>query len=250
MKKTIQLISGCLLLLFIISSCSIEKRKYQPGLHVEWNSSKRHVKQSEAQEKYQAAVADKVIPVAENLAEDETATASADNSISASAITHKSLLRHHKPLPEDCDVILLKNGEEIKGKVTEVAPDEIKYKKCNDENGMILTLKKSDVFMIKYSNGTKDIIAKETSQNIKFAEKGDNGAFGIVSFLSIVAFFLLVGSASAVTLLLIPMAIVFGIIGSERKRKLKGLAIAGLVGGLAIVFLILLFLALFPDGII
>ena len=68
---------------------------------------------------------------------------------------------------EECDVIVLKTGEEVNAKVTEVGQEEIKYKKCENLSGPTYSINKSEVFMIKYSNGTKDIIypSNSTPQN-------------------------------------------------------------------------------------
>jgi hypothetical protein len=51
------------------------------------------------------------------------------------------------------DVILLKDGQEIKAKVTEITPSEIKYKAFENLNGPTRTLAKSDVFRISYFRG-------------------------------------------------------------------------------------------------
>lgn len=56
------------------------------------------------------------------------------------------------------DVIVKKSGDEINAKVTEVATTEIKYKKT-DNPDVVYTIPKTDVFMIKYANGTKDVFA-------------------------------------------------------------------------------------------
>ena len=56
------------------------------------------------------------------------------------------------------DVIIKENGEEIKAKVTEVGNTEIKYKKFGNESGPTYTISKSELFMIKYANGSKDVI--------------------------------------------------------------------------------------------
>ncbi|MBL7912966.1 MAG: hypothetical protein JNJ41_18025 [Bacteroidia bacterium] len=57
-----------------------------------------------------------------------------------------------------CDLVILKNGDEVKAKVLEITPIEIKYKKCLSPDGPLYVVKKNDVFMIKYSNGTKEVI--------------------------------------------------------------------------------------------
>ena len=59
------------------------------------------------------------------------------------------------------DVILLKDGTEIKAKVTEIGVQDIKYKKFENLEGPVYVLKKSDVFMITYENGQKEVIKAE-----------------------------------------------------------------------------------------
>jgi hypothetical protein len=60
------------------------------------------------------------------------------------------------------DIITLKNGEEIKAKVTAVNPNDIQYRKFNDNDGPLYTKYKSEVFMIKYANGSKDVFSNTT----------------------------------------------------------------------------------------
>jgi len=55
------------------------------------------------------------------------------------------------------DIIFLKNGDEIQASVSEIGTDAVKYKKFENLQGPDYTLKKSEVFMIKYANGTKDV---------------------------------------------------------------------------------------------
>ena len=71
------------------------------------------------------------------------------------------LLFQIKLLPAQ-DVIIYKNGDEIKTKVIEVGQTEIKYKKYTNLNGPIFTISKSDVFMIKYENGEKEVYNSES----------------------------------------------------------------------------------------
>lgn len=58
---------------------------------------------------------------------------------------------------EECDIITLKNGEEIKAKVLEIGEESIKYKMCGKSDGPTYTKSKADVLFIKYPDGTKDI---------------------------------------------------------------------------------------------
>lgn len=76
------------------------------------------------------------------------------------------------------DVIIKKNGDEIKSKVLEVALTIIKYKKFDNPNGPTFEILKSEVFMIKYENGTKDIInpiveKKEPNETIIRSDKAE-----------------------------------------------------------------------------
>ena len=61
------------------------------------------------------------------------------------------------------DIIILKNGEEIKAAVQEIGLNDVKYKKYENLNGPTYTLLKADIFMIKYENGEKDVFTAETT---------------------------------------------------------------------------------------
>lgn len=64
------------------------------------------------------------------------------------------------------DVIIKTNGDEIISKVIEVDTDKIKYKKIDNLEGPVYSISFSEVFIIKYANGAKDIISnleKKTS---------------------------------------------------------------------------------------
>lgn len=64
------------------------------------------------------------------------------------------------------DVIIKTNGEELLSKVIEIDGDKIKYKKHENPEGPIYSITKPEVFMIKYANGSKDIMAHEESQRL------------------------------------------------------------------------------------
>lgn len=64
------------------------------------------------------------------------------------------------------DVITKSNGEELKVKVLEVTQSEVKYKRFDQQDGPIFTISKSDIFMLKYQNGAKDMFGESAkSQN-------------------------------------------------------------------------------------
>jgi hypothetical protein len=53
------------------------------------------------------------------------------------------------------DTIMKKDGNEIYAKVIEVGPDAVKYKIFDYQDGPVYVLPNSEIFMIKYENGTK-----------------------------------------------------------------------------------------------
>lgn len=68
------------------------------------------------------------------------------------------------------DIIFKINGDEIEAKVTEVSEEVIKYYKFNKTEGPLYSIKVSNVFMIKYADGSKDvfgIVSKENTSDIK-----------------------------------------------------------------------------------
>lgn len=76
------------------------------------------------------------------------------------------------------DIIVLKNGDEIKSKVLEVTPDLIKYKNWENQEGPTYSKSKSEIFMIKYSNGSKDVFATNSISEISNSENSSNAFIG------------------------------------------------------------------------
>ena len=72
------------------------------------------------------------------------------------------------------DVITLKNGEDIESLVQEIGDVDIKYKKFDNPNGPNYTMKKAEIFMIRYANGTKDVFLESTQpQSSIIEQQGD-----------------------------------------------------------------------------
>lgn len=55
------------------------------------------------------------------------------------------------------DIITLRTGETINGKVTEVGTTEIRYYKSSNINGPLYVTTKADISQIVYENGSKDV---------------------------------------------------------------------------------------------
>jgi hypothetical protein len=58
------------------------------------------------------------------------------------------------------DVIMKKNGDDVKAKIAEIATEYVKYKKFENPTGPDYTIDTSDIFMIKYEDGSKDMFEK------------------------------------------------------------------------------------------
>ncbi|HSZ24195.1 MAG TPA: hypothetical protein VK766_00670 [Cytophagaceae bacterium] len=63
------------------------------------------------------------------------------------------------------DIIVKRNGEEIKAKVKSVFDREIEYLRFDNIDGPMYKISKSDVLLIMYSNGSKDIFTDEAGSN-------------------------------------------------------------------------------------
>ena len=60
------------------------------------------------------------------------------------------------------DVIVKRNGDELQCKILEVSKNEVKYKRWSNQEGPTFTEKKADIFMLKYENGEKEVVAYES----------------------------------------------------------------------------------------
>jgi hypothetical protein len=59
------------------------------------------------------------------------------------------------------DLITKKDGTDIKAKITEVNTDNVKYKRSDNLNGPTYTINKSEILMIIYGNGMREIFNTE-----------------------------------------------------------------------------------------
>ena len=63
------------------------------------------------------------------------------------------------------DIIFLTNGDEIEAKVVKVTETELEYKRYDNPDGPSYTRSLSNVFMVKYENGVKDVFT--TPETVK-----------------------------------------------------------------------------------
>ncbi len=57
----------------------------------------------------------------------------------------------------------MKDGSEISVKIIRISDDEIEFKKWDNQDGTTFAKKTSDVFMVTYANGQKEVFNKEAS---------------------------------------------------------------------------------------
>ena len=153
--------------MFLLAGCSVQKRHYRNGYHIEWLSAGKKVNERglvkhagfvvlcqapsrvERIEASAAGPGKKVIPIA-----------------LAGPIHHRSLPALSPPAASQptaaCDIIILRNGEELQAKVIEISDIEIRYKMCSNPDGPVFVKLSSEVFMIKYPNGTKTVIPEKS----------------------------------------------------------------------------------------
>lgn len=121
--------------------------------------------------------------------------------------------------PTKCDTIILLSGSSLIGKVEEIGQSEIKYRKCNNLTGPLISIKKSDVSLILYSNSTRDIfgptdtyIPNQTNSTYKNISVLETELVGVTGFISA-----LVGLFIAP----IPLGLIAVIFGSISLLKIK-----------------------------
>ena len=131
-------------------------------------------------------------------------------------------------IDDSCDIIIKRNWEEISAKVIEITPDIIKYKKCSNLNGPIISILKSDVLAIKYHNGEKDVFdsgpSSETTNSINSDNyNSESESYKVFNTISLIfsctsILFSLVGLWGIGLLLIIP-AFIFWMIGLSLKNN-------------------------------
>ena len=63
------------------------------------------------------------------------------------------------------DIITTRVGDEIQAKIIEIGANEIKYKKWTNQEGPTYTLTKTEIFMVKYQNGEKEVFNQTNNQS-------------------------------------------------------------------------------------
>ena len=135
-------------------------------------------------------------------------------------------LQKNISIESECDNIILKDGMEISAKIIEITPELIKYKKCGNLDGPLISIYKSDILMLRYADGTKDIMNVAKKIKNKDTYRKDNPSSSL-AFLSMMLSFV---SIFALPFLFAPAGIILGIISVVRDKN-KAPGIIGLIIG-------------------
>ena len=138
----------------------------------------------------------------------------------------------------DCDNIIFKNGDELRAKVIEITQDVVKYKRCDNLDGPIISVNKYKILMIRYKNGTKEIF----NSSVNYSDYGSSETISkktepaaLISMITGIVGGLL--PVSGIGIMLVILALILSIMGLTRiskepdKLKGKGFAIAGFILG-------------------
>lgn len=147
-----------------------------------------------------------------------------------------------------CDTIILKSGAVLTGKVEEIGQTEIKYRKCNNLTGPLVSVLKSDVSAINYVNGTHDTFATHEYYTMP-AGNPDANLPRTTEGLAVGAF---LASIVGIFIASIPLGIIAVVFGGSSLSKInhnpsrlkgRGLATFAIILGLVEVILMVIILA-------
>lgn len=223
------------------------------GYYVDWRQQKRYEKENNFTKR-------KIQPTTLEKHADENHVVSADSKFTEASADHnmKIILPAPTSTDNECgDNIILKNGNEIAAKITEISSDLIKYKRCDNFDGPIYSIKKDEVFMVKYQNGTKEVFNTPTNSNSntssnynpkQHANTANNTMPKKFNGLAIAAFIVSILGLFVFAVLFEPLALLFSFISLSKIKKSnyslkgKGLAIAAMI--IALIGLALFLVAL------
>jgi TM2 domain-containing membrane protein YozV len=161
------------LLLVIVSSCTIEKRHYMPGYHVN-RIANRPTTIAKASNDNLPQQLDYAVVGTENIKVEEPIFLASDDAEIIIPTESEKLItlsipsnNPKKPIvsqENECDVIIFRNGDEILAKVLEVNQNEVKYITCENNYAQTIIVNTREIFKIKYINGTSMVFDESTSQ--------------------------------------------------------------------------------------
>jgi hypothetical protein len=139
-----------------------------------------------------------------------------------------------------CDTIVLKSGSRIIGKVEEIGQSEIRYRRCDNITGPVISIAKSGVNRILYVNGTHEVMVSDSPivigspyvKPVYSTAPVKSEPLGIVGFIgSLIGLF--IAGVPLGTLGVIFGAISLGKVKREPARfRGRGIAIAAIIIGI------------------
>ena len=72
------------------------------------------------------------------------------------------------------DMVVMKDGTVVQAKVTKVGHDEVEYRKWNNQDGPLYTVKVADLLAINYQNGEKDTFTQAAVSSTSQTATADN----------------------------------------------------------------------------
>lgn len=157
MKKTGFFFYLLLAVVFILQSCSVEKRLYTSGFYVRHFTSPSKKSTSSLTRETTVNISEvKRKVLTEEIRKKESkkhllATVSpAQNSLPSL----QNLKPTFKAIKDSCDTLVLADGTEILTRILEIGPNVLRYKHCDNPNGPVYVVNASEVSMIIFSNGS------------------------------------------------------------------------------------------------
>jgi hypothetical protein len=146
---------------------------------------------------------------------------------------------------EACDTIVSTMGDVIIGKVTDVSEIEIKYKRCGILNSPTYSIRRSNISVIKYANGTKDFFTSSGPVDYRYSKEDvKTEGLGLAGFIVSLAGLFVLGIPFGL------IGIIFGSISLTRikrspgRYKGRGFALTSLIIGIIDIAGIVILLAL------
>jgi hypothetical protein len=226
----------------ILQSCAIEKRQHLSGYYIN-RMQAEHKKADAGLVKESNTILEKEISdITEELsASNLNEPIFLEKYVNVSA---KEAFNQKRIQKQECDVILLTDGEEVKAKVMEITLTSILFKRCDNLKGPMMSIDLPFVFMITYANGTKELfkdnLLPKSAAPEKIQDRGKSNSLATISFLF-----------TCLSLVFFPLSLIgliTGLIALSQFRKKPGLyknkwmAIVGVVAGIVnLIFIFFLF---------
>jgi hypothetical protein len=259
MKKNLFILSASAILLFACGSHQAHHKGISYSKMPTWKANKKG-EQKDVESTQPASAELNVVSETEiDPTTSQAIYASTVNEFEGLDLTIASFSEPEKPLvaleptiqsavPSDsCDEIIMRSGDILSGKIIELNPTQVKYKKCDYLTGPMVVINKEDVFMLRYSNGSKEVFNQTKSASNDSAQPGtstnpNEAYFKAKKTDSMTNWGLAVGILGCFPILGFPLsaiAIIFGAVGmkktSDKKNRMDPIrrkAIASFVLGL------------------